>query len=626
MQYRELFSLTIRHDYYLDRKCPDFTLSPTPECERRLRNYRLLLKSFPYGIQVLAPVRQQESKNNAGETIIEEALFLDIPAGARFDFWLRLNNPQFHAITSLEQTYSGKLLANPVFSNESFTGPGALIPKELEATRTEHLEVPGSLPVGAPEFVTLLQENPAQETADLLLFLGSERSLQKIAADWTAWLNESDTEDKGFSIEKIGADDDPLPLLPYFETLARPFEFRQENDNGGILISYHGAGKAPEVRVAELENANHPFYPGDKAASFDVLPGQLKLSVFIKKANQAGIEHAFWSDVLEEWKNFSGRYGFRLTLLGPAKSKWVNDTGGFKKLLIQDHPQIILPAGKDNGIRISYTGSNKRPRVKVLENGNGADTLFKVVDESSQFTLQGPAGIGIKEYLKPANAVKFTFSGQPGQPFQLTYPVRPSLPWGVFGKVEIHHKPGFANFTSAAADKSLFIDFAPAASYWAYYIVSEFELRDGEVSLVADNNKIFHSPGEGKNGLVEVSFEAVPIDSGALGWSNFKNNSNIKKAQLPPADLEQIWQQLKEIEAKLKQEGKPDNIRFLFISHDKIPCRERYAGFLSLEVDNANRDINMETKGIQPYKVKSMALPMARNNQIKLVRLAFLEV
>lgn len=631
MLYRELFNLTIRHDFYQDRKCPDFTLSPTPECEQLLRNYKLVVKASPHGVRVLAPVRLDES--GGGNPV--EVPFVDIPANARFDFWLRLDNPEFSTFTGLYPSYGNKKLDRPVFSNENLAGAGTLEAKEMQASRTEYLKVPEDLLRGQPDFVVLLKDKPFRDTADLHIFLDpADRSGKKVVENWQAWTGSQGNNPRGFSIETMGAapnsaGSDPLSPLPEYVPLARPFKLEVGGANG-VLVSYHGPGRTPEVKLELLTTPNHEFAPtGAQKARFNVLPEQPRLIIYTKEAGLNGGNLSTWNQVLANWSGFSNRQGFRLSGAGSTQ---VPNTSVIQRLVIQGNREAILPTDKDNGIKITYTGSQKTARVKVSLKANASDPPFAIEDQNSPPALQGqPAGVRIEQFYPAANAARVAFSeSDKGQSFQLHYPVRPALPWGVFGKVEVHNKPGFTDFATANADKNLIIRFIPLESYWAYYIVTEVALGNSEVSLVTANNKISFSPGNGGATATDVAFKQVPLDtsntaSPPLAWATFRANPNLP-AGIPDADLEQIHNKLLELEKTLGTDGKLHAKRFLYISESKIPCRERYRGSLSLKVDNSDLDTDETTFGVQAHEIDSLPLPMAGGNEIKIVRITSPEI
>ena len=142
MQYRTLFSLTIRHDYYDSGECPDFTVAPTPECARILQNYRLLGRPEPTGFRVLTSL----DKNDATKP------FFDLPQGLNFRFFLYLNNPKFVNFTDLEASFGQNLGGKPVvFFNKA-------LPSQTDAFDFEQVNTDG----GIKKFI--LSGTPPQNT------------------------------------------------------------------------------------------------------------------------------------------------------------------------------------------------------------------------------------------------------------------------------------------------------------------------------------------------------------------------------------------------------------------------------------------------------------------------------
>lgn len=114
MNYQPLFSLELRHDYYADGLCPDFDIVPTARTQQLLANYRCILRPYAYGVRVLTQV--------AGDG----TAFITLPDSLRFDFELRLNNPDFVLFTDLSGALKqGALLVNQVGSIELQVAPPA---------------------------------------------------------------------------------------------------------------------------------------------------------------------------------------------------------------------------------------------------------------------------------------------------------------------------------------------------------------------------------------------------------------------------------------------------------------------------------------------------------------------
>ena len=126
MKYLTLFSLELLHSYYVDRRCPDFQIEPTPETQKLLKDSRCVLKPFPNGIHILILVDG------------ENAPFIPLPVGAIFGFHLRLQNPDFILftdLTAISQT------AAPLYTNATTSTSGDLTLVSREAWSTEHFIV-----------------------------------------------------------------------------------------------------------------------------------------------------------------------------------------------------------------------------------------------------------------------------------------------------------------------------------------------------------------------------------------------------------------------------------------------------------------------------------------------------
>jgi hypothetical protein len=91
MKFLPLIDLLLTHSYYVDGRCPDFLIEPTPETQRLLKNHRCIMKSIPNGIRVLTAVTD------------EDIQFIPLAKGVTFAFHLRLQNPDFALFTDLTE-------------------------------------------------------------------------------------------------------------------------------------------------------------------------------------------------------------------------------------------------------------------------------------------------------------------------------------------------------------------------------------------------------------------------------------------------------------------------------------------------------------------------------------------
>ncbi|EGJ31817.1 MULTISPECIES: hypothetical protein [Moorena] len=121
MLYKQLFELSILHDYYRDKVCPDLSVEPTPECSRVLRGHRLIVKNKVNGIVVIAPVDSEHKP------------WVELAEDLRFTFILKIKNQDFLDFTDIEWKPVDNV--SYLFSNERNTKIGVsnleIIPPQL---------------------------------------------------------------------------------------------------------------------------------------------------------------------------------------------------------------------------------------------------------------------------------------------------------------------------------------------------------------------------------------------------------------------------------------------------------------------------------------------------------------
>ncbi|MEB3281954.1 MAG: hypothetical protein VKK42_23835 [Lyngbya sp.] len=129
MVYKQLFELSIFHNYYRSQVCPDLSIEPTPECRRILSGYRLILKNKVNGIVVIAPV---DSENQPQ---------IELADNLKFTFLLKLKNKTFLDFTEIDW----KPVEDSIYqySNQKNTQIGQ---SNLEKTKTKLLDI--KLPKG----------------------------------------------------------------------------------------------------------------------------------------------------------------------------------------------------------------------------------------------------------------------------------------------------------------------------------------------------------------------------------------------------------------------------------------------------------------------------------------------
>ncbi|MFP5274392.1 hypothetical protein [Coleofasciculus sp.] len=114
MNYQGLFELSIIHDYYQNKVCPDLNIEPTPECRQILARHRLLVKNKVNGIQVIVPVTE------TGQP------WLELTDDLVFTFLLKIKNSSFLDFTHINAKFTRAPNERYIywFSNQTITGIG----------------------------------------------------------------------------------------------------------------------------------------------------------------------------------------------------------------------------------------------------------------------------------------------------------------------------------------------------------------------------------------------------------------------------------------------------------------------------------------------------------------------
>ena len=120
MNYKQLFELSIFHEYYRDNLCGDFVVEPTIKCGKILRNHHLIVKNKVNGIVVVAPVNSE----NQPEFELADHL--------KLTFKLKLKNQNFLDFTDIDW----KPVDNSIYQyhNQNHTQIGE---SNLEITQTQ---------------------------------------------------------------------------------------------------------------------------------------------------------------------------------------------------------------------------------------------------------------------------------------------------------------------------------------------------------------------------------------------------------------------------------------------------------------------------------------------------------
>ncbi|NJO25226.1 MAG: hypothetical protein HC867_04755 [Bacteroidia bacterium] len=148
-EYKILFIISIRHEYYANRACNDFLIRPTADCMELFATYRLLFRQAGNKAIVLAPVEKM--------TPVQEP-----DNGVNFRFYLYCENPYFINFTNFDQQdyKSQKFYASNQHNN--FSGQVAYLTRTLSEYTDQADYKQGSLAVNAQkEVLECLQVNPS---------------------------------------------------------------------------------------------------------------------------------------------------------------------------------------------------------------------------------------------------------------------------------------------------------------------------------------------------------------------------------------------------------------------------------------------------------------------------------
>ena len=115
MKYLAVFAIRIRHAFYGDGRCADFSLEPDPASQRLLANHRMIARARPDGVEVFAPLDPDQTP--------AARPFIPFRPDLALSFYLRLQNPDFTLFTDLDGL-SG--LQDPVFENPESGASGEL--------------------------------------------------------------------------------------------------------------------------------------------------------------------------------------------------------------------------------------------------------------------------------------------------------------------------------------------------------------------------------------------------------------------------------------------------------------------------------------------------------------------
>ena len=166
-KYKELFKLSIKNEYYRSGYSPDFSIIPSRQCEKLLKDHGLKMKAMPHGAVVYGEVGQD---NN------DDKLFRGFSKEVTFVFLMKLNNPFFVNFTDVpiqqerHRVYYFNNLTNHASDGKLFLVNKEEIPKVTDNAARITL---------SPEIYTYTCSGTGEEKTGTLSFVGEGLSIDQ---------------------------------------------------------------------------------------------------------------------------------------------------------------------------------------------------------------------------------------------------------------------------------------------------------------------------------------------------------------------------------------------------------------------------------------------------------------
>lgn len=623
-RYRRLFSIRWENPFYPDMKSSDFTLTPSEECEMWLRNYRLFIKSDAYGLDVIMPV-DEEGKNT----------LLPFNEDLVFSFWVWLRNPKMPLFTDFRKTYDEKKIVNPVLTNEeveemidakTLQKKLRLQVKELEMFHTDFFQVPEDLPTNTTDFPFILHYNPRPPIAELFISLpNGESRVEEIIEAWQAVQNP-----KGFQLASMGDGQDVIKASGY-EPLARPMTVLiPPGDQEGGRITNHWNKRTLSINIQRATSASAQGLFQDAAregANFQILTDDHTLEIYV--VDQINVDgesiDVTWAIVVEAWHKWlknrdkPSAQGFILEASGSGSS-FIRDMnlGSLGEPITfslgkDTLPELIWPEDSHNGLKINYDGSLPNSRVKFLRAEADEPISFLPKNDQDIFSIEGNSSLEFIHFNRPANVVRLHPHDQVGAAFRLIYPAKPALPWGAFGKVEIHVRQNFLQeFPEEEIENQFLIHFFSNSYHWSIFLLVEEE-GTFEVEDLQQKIRFLKFDLQGKSRLEKHKF---------IG-------SMTADIQMKEQDLSILWDETWDMieEEELKGSVPPNTRRFLFISKDeKIDNRQLSPADFCLVRHTTITEVNEPESTIRTVIIPQLPPPERLKRWLQVIDLRIPEI
>ncbi len=253
--YTELFNLDIKHTYYTDGLCPDFSIVPTSECSEILQGHRIIVKNRVDGIQLVIAVTG-ESENMLP--------FIDISGISKFSFYMQLNESAFSNYTQLTPINKDQIYCYDNAPEESMGGT------ELVITTIEKSEV--ELPFNDVAVFGVIDIYTSKISEDLSTPSQYTISFNALKIVWRYYFITNQNHGKTTSVDNQEITFSPVDLDTVDDPIGQ--ELREEYPNNDIelfksddLISYREKGRQDiEYKVED------PADPGTTDILIEDLP------------------------------------------------------------------------------------------------------------------------------------------------------------------------------------------------------------------------------------------------------------------------------------------------------------------------------------------------------------------
>lgn len=154
--YKILFTVTLRHDYYANKACNDFTAVPAPDCTELIKQYHLIYRQSGNKIIVLTPAKEGKPE-------------IEMDVNLVFRFYLFCNNVYFSQFTGWNQDFNGGKKFYASNQHNNFSEANRYLTRPMEKYSNDNEYNQGDLVVSDDGTVhECLQFNPKKPNSKAL--------------------------------------------------------------------------------------------------------------------------------------------------------------------------------------------------------------------------------------------------------------------------------------------------------------------------------------------------------------------------------------------------------------------------------------------------------------------------